>query len=47
MAERFKKLSAACAEQEENLVLLHYGDLAGAERDTLQSHLNSCAACKD
>ncbi|MGH7796912.1 MAG: hypothetical protein ACREQ2_18770 [Candidatus Binatia bacterium] len=47
MAEPFKTLSAACAGEEENLVLLHYGDLAGAERDTLQSHLNGCAACKD
>ena len=47
MTKQFKKLSAACAEQGENLVLLHYGDLTGAERDTLQSHLNSCAACKD
>jgi len=47
MAEQFGKLPGACAHQEENLVLLHYGDLAGTECDTLRSHLNSCAACKD
>lgn len=47
MSGFLKNLSAACAEHEENLVLLHYGDLAGAERDILQSHLNNCAACKE
>ena len=34
-----------CKEQEENLVLFHYGDLLGAERNDLQAHLQSCAAC--
>jgi putative zinc finger protein len=34
-----------CAEQEENLVLFHYGDLPRAEHDALQAHLRSCAAC--
>src|SRR4030095_10892605 len=36
-----------CKELEENLVLLHYGDLAGAERQTLRDHLASCAGCTD
>jgi hypothetical protein len=45
MAEQLQSLSVACAEQEEDLVLLHYGDLAGAERQTLQTHLDSCAGC--
>ena len=47
MSEFLNTLSAACAEQEENLVLLHYGDLAGAERDALHTHLHSCSACKN
>jgi anti-sigma factor RsiW len=34
-----------CKEQEENLVLFHYGDLPGAERSDMQAHLQSCAAC--
>lgn len=34
-----------CKELEEDLVLLHYGDLAGAERHALQDHLVSCAGC--
>lgn len=47
MAEPFKPFSPACAEQEESLVLLHYGDLAGTERATLQEHLNRCAGCQN
>ena len=34
-----------CKELEEDLVLLHYSDLAGAERHALQDHLVSCAGC--
>jgi len=36
---------SACAAYEEDLVLLHYGDLSGAERGKLESHLNSCSGC--
>ena len=35
----------ACAAYEEDLVLHHYGDLSGAERQKLESHLVSCAGC--
>ncbi len=45
MTETTKTLVSPCREREENLVLFHYGDLADAERDTLQIHLKSCAAC--
>lgn len=47
MSEQLKTLSVACAEQEEDLVLLHYGDLAGAEFDKLQRHLDGCAGCRN
>jgi putative zinc finger protein len=40
-----QRLVSPCAGQEENLVLFHYGDLAKGERDLLQAHLRSCAAC--
>jgi hypothetical protein len=40
-----KTNSVACPEQEENLVLLYYGDLAGVERDNLRHHLTDCAGC--
>jgi len=30
---------------EENLVLFHYGDLRGAERNAVQAHVNNCAGC--
>lgn len=39
------KLISPCAEREENLVLLHYGDLGAAETDELRAHAQSCAAC--
>ena len=38
-------LTSACEAYEEDLVLLHYGDLSGAERQKLDSHLASCAGC--
>jgi hypothetical protein len=44
MADR-DRTPSPCKELEEDLVLLHYGDLAGAERQTLQDHLGSCAGC--
>jgi hypothetical protein len=34
-----------CQPLEENLVLFHYGDLSGAERDRLAAHVASCAGC--
>ncbi len=34
-----------CQPFEENLVLFHYGDLSGAERDQLAAHVASCAGC--
>ena len=36
---------AACADFEQDLVLLHYSELAGAERQRLEAHLKDCAAC--
>ncbi len=44
MAQR-DRIPNPCKELEENLVLLHYGDLAGAEHQTLQDHLAGCAGC--
>lgn len=38
-------LSTPCKAFEEDLVLFHYGDLPGSERDALQNHMNSCASC--
>ena len=38
-------LTSTCEAYEEDLVLLHYGDLSGAERQKLDSHLASCARC--
>lgn len=46
MSDVMKTLSRACAEREEDLVLLYYGDLAGTEHDTLQDHLHGCADCR-
>lgn len=38
-------LSTPCKTFEEDLVLFHYGDLRGPERDALQNHMNGCAGC--
>jgi hypothetical protein len=38
-------LPTPCKKFEEDLVLFHYGDLRGPERDALQSHVNGCAGC--
>ena len=35
----------ACPAHEEDLVLFHYGDLAGAERAAVQTHVATCAGC--
>lgn len=47
MADSNKTLGHPCQEMEEDLVLLHYGDLPTAERDLLQNHLGGCAGCAD
>ena len=38
--------SAACARLEQDLVLFHYGELTGAERQQVEAHLKDCAGCK-
>lgn len=45
MANQTGMLATPCSELEADLVLFHYGDLAGAERDTVQSHVNGCSNC--
>ncbi|HEY7221182.1 MAG TPA: hypothetical protein VH985_22610 [Candidatus Binatia bacterium] len=47
MADHNRTLARACEEREEDLVLFHYGDLAGTERDALQLHLGGCTGCSD
>jgi len=47
MAVQNNPLSTPCKAFEEDLVLFHYGDLHGSERDALQSHVSACAACAD
>jgi hypothetical protein len=45
MAIQNNPLSTPCRKFEEDLVLFHYGDLRGPERDALQSHVSGCAGC--
>jgi len=45
MAKEHTYLTTACEIYEADLVLLHYGDLAGIERDRLSTHIASCAGC--
>lgn len=45
MTETNRTLVSPCADREEHLVLFHYGELAGGEREALQGHLHTCAAC--
>lgn len=45
MAKERTTLTTACEIYEEDLVLLHYGDLAGIERDRLSTHIAGCAGC--
>lgn len=45
MAQRNPQPSRPCPAFEEDLVLLHYGDLLGAERDALQTHVPDCVGC--
>jgi hypothetical protein len=37
--------SAACLEVEQDLVLLHYNELDGAQQQRLEAHVKDCAAC--
>jgi hypothetical protein len=37
--------SLACERLEQDLVLFHYGELSGAERQQVESHIRDCAAC--
>ena len=45
MPENHRKLMPPCPAHEENLVLLHYGDLAATEAEPLRSHVRACSAC--
>jgi hypothetical protein len=36
---------SACSAHEENLVLFHYGDLAGDERSAIATHIAGCIGC--
>ena len=38
-------LASACQNKEADLVLLHYGDLVGSERDRLSEHVAACPGC--
>lgn len=45
MANPTNKLATACKSFEEDLVLLHYGDLDIAERLAMETHVSGCADC--
>ena len=45
MPETGRKLISPCPAHEENLVLFHYGELAGLEAESLHSHVGGCSAC--
>jgi hypothetical protein len=36
----------ACKDFEQDLVLYYYGELAGADHDKVEAHLESCAVCQ-
>jgi predicted anti-sigma-YlaC factor YlaD len=38
--------SAACLALEQDLVLLHYGELGGLERRRVEAHLQDCPGCR-
>ncbi len=42
---RDRALTLACQDYEADLVLLHYGDLIGDERERVSAHLAKCAGC--
>lgn len=45
MAQSNSPLAQACGEFEADLVLFHYGDLAGSEQNRLASHVGACTGC--
>jgi hypothetical protein len=45
MARRNSALSKACKALEQDLVLLYYGELSGAEQSKVESHIQSCQPC--
>jgi hypothetical protein len=45
MSASVERSMSACPGQEENLVLLHYGDLGAPETRDVRAHLESCAVC--
>jgi len=45
MAQQTESAATACPQLEADLVLLHYGDLSGVQRERLQSHAYQCAGC--
>ncbi len=45
MAQPIDQISSPCAALEEDLVLMHYGDLSGTELSALQAHVPSCSGC--
>ena len=45
MADRINARTSACKNFQADLVLLHYGDIGGAERAALHSHVSGCAGC--
>jgi len=45
MAQPIGPATSACADLEADLVLFHFGDLDGVERERLQSHVANCAGC--
>jgi len=47
MAQPIKPAATACADLEADLILLHFGDLEGGERERLQCHAAICAGCSN
>ncbi|MSP39985.1 MAG: zf-HC2 domain-containing protein [Deltaproteobacteria bacterium] len=45
MEPRKNPPTTSCAALEEELVLLHYGDLGGADKDRLTAHVAQCSGC--
>ncbi len=45
MAHQTQLLATPCESLEADLVLLHYGELAGMEVETVRSHVNGCSGC--
>lgn len=45
MANQTHLLATPCESLEADLVLLHYGELPGAELEAVRSHINGCSGC--